>query len=40
VLDVAPVTGALIEALVMAGASDEAQVRARAEGVTSQAGSR
>jgi N-acetylglucosamine kinase-like BadF-type ATPase len=40
VLDVAPVTGALIEALVMAGASDEAQVRARAEGVTSRAGSR
>ncbi len=31
---------ALIEALVMAGASDDAQARARAEGVTSRTGSR
>jgi len=30
VLDVPPVAGALIEALVMSGASDAAQVRARA----------
>jgi N-acetylglucosamine kinase-like BadF-type ATPase len=38
VLDVAPVTGALIEALVMAGASGEAQARARTDALSSRSG--